>query len=158
MEKKKLHHISRGTNTDSARHTLSDTRGVHSHGYTQDFSICNQAQRGELSPRPPPPPRPLCLASKFRPGHKKPNFSMTVEWRLLCRKRNQPKPPQVLMNYSGLGKDNDLSVFAGERGQAPGGPEGVTELQKKTEWINIAECQGSGTAQLIIKQKTLGHT
>lgn len=67
---------------------------------------------------------------------------MTVEWRLLCRKRNQPKPPQVLMNYSGLGKDNDLSVFAGERGQAPGGPEGVTELQKKlngSTLLNVKE-------------------
>lgn len=34
-----------------------------------------------------------------------------TSWRLLCRKCNQPKLPQVLMNYRGLGEDNDLSVL-----------------------------------------------
>lgn len=40
---------------------------------------------------------PLYLASKFHPAIKA-KFSMT-QWRLRCRKCNQQKPPQVLMNY-----------------------------------------------------------
>lgn len=59
---------------------------------------------------------PLCSASKFRPAIKA-KFSMT-QWRLRCRERNQPKPPRVLMNYRGLGKDNDMSVL--QRVAAPG--------------------------------------
>lgn len=43
-----------------------------------------------------------------------------TQWRLRCRECNQPKPPRVLTNYHGLGKDNDVLGFA---------PTGCTESE-----------------------------
>ena len=110
----KLHHISRGTNTESLSHTHTLTH-THTLKYTScaqaqihtGFSICNQTQRGELSMFASTVP---CIRHQSSTAAIKAKFSMT-QWRLLCRKCNQPKPPQVLMNYCGLGKDNDLSVL-----------------------------------------------
>lgn len=62
----KLHHISRGTNTESLLHTRS-TQARHKHRYTQDFQF---AIRPSAVNSPCSPPLSFVFGIKVPPCHK----------------------------------------------------------------------------------------
>lgn len=122
----KLHHVSRGTNTDSLlhSHTHWSTQAVRMHRYTQDFQF---AIRPCVVNSPCSPPLSFVFGIKVPPHHKSQILYDIVE--IALSKMQSAKAASSADELLWLRKRQWLVSFApigSVEGQAPRGPVEVT--------------------------------